>query len=217
MPNAKCDKCHQYLQDICISDKQKLLLIKLIKLRSKKRFGIVYNIHPGITHDEINPDNTSLNGNKCDGILWYDHFCSNPKGFENIDFSKIIFDSTNIEEIEKKLLDNINHSQVVTTPEYFVNENEEIIKGVVSLSNEVFSNQENYKKNEINNTIKNEINNTIKMEINDIEKDKYKIISINRNKYFDRSILFFRYIYIIIVFYIFTIIYLISSVTNYFI
>ena len=37
MPNAKCDNCNQYIQDICVSDKQKLLLIQLIKLRAKKK------------------------------------------------------------------------------------------------------------------------------------------------------------------------------------
>ena len=42
-----------------------------------------------------------------DGLLWYNHFSKNPKGFEDIDLSKILFDSINIEEIEKKLLKKI--------------------------------------------------------------------------------------------------------------
>jgi hypothetical protein len=151
MPNAKCDKCHQYLQDICINNKQKLLLINLIKLRAKKKFGIVYNIHPGITHDEINPDNNYLNGKKCNGLLWYEHFRLNPKGFENIDLSKIIFNSDNIEEIENRLIDNISNSQIQETSEYSSNEDTNIIKGVVSLNNEVLNNQgNNYKTKDEN-------------------------------------------------------------------
>ena len=107
MPNAKCDKCHHYLENICVNNQQKILLINLIKKRAKKKFGIVYNIDPGITHNEIDPENKSFNGNNCDGLLWYNHFSKNPKGFEDIDLSKILFDSINIEEIEKKLLKKI--------------------------------------------------------------------------------------------------------------
>lgn len=85
----------------------------------KKKFGIFYNIHPGITHDEINPDNKSINGKKCQGLLWYNHFCINPKGFENIDLSKIIFDINN-KEIEKKILDNINSDQEKISKENYM-------------------------------------------------------------------------------------------------
>ena len=82
MPNAKCDKCNQYLENICINNEQKVLLIELLEKRAKRRFGIIYNIDPGIRHNEINPKNKSLNGNNCDGIIWYNHFSKNPKGFE---------------------------------------------------------------------------------------------------------------------------------------
>ena len=108
MPNAKCDKCKQELDNICINDEQKILLINLLEERAKRRFGIIYNIDPGIRHNEISPTNTSLNGNNCDGIIWYNHFSKNPKGFEEIDFSKIIFNSQNTNEIKKNLLKNIH-------------------------------------------------------------------------------------------------------------
>lgn len=111
MPNAKCDKCKQELDNICIDDEKKILLIQLLEERAKRRFGIIYNIDPGIRHNEISPTNTSLNGNNCDGILWYNHFSKNPEGFEDIDFSKIIFNSEDIDKIKKKLLQNIHNKK----------------------------------------------------------------------------------------------------------
>ena len=111
MPNAKCDKCKQELDNICIDDEKKILLIQLLEERAKRSFGIIYNIDPGIRHNEISPTNTSLNGNNCDGIIWYNHFSKNPEGFEDIDLSKIIFNSEDTDKIKKNLLQNIHNKQ----------------------------------------------------------------------------------------------------------
>ena len=111
MPNAKCDKCKQELDNICIDDEQRFLLIQLLEKRAKRRFGIIYNIDPGIRHNEISPENTSLNGQNCDGILWYEHFSKYPEGFEEIDLSKIIFNSEDIEKIKKNILKNIHNKK----------------------------------------------------------------------------------------------------------
>ena len=111
MPNAKCDKCKQELDNICIDDEKIILLIHLLEKRAKRRFGIIYNIDPGIRHNEISPKNTSFNGNNCDGILWYNHFSKNPEGFEDIDLSKIIFNSKDIEKIKQKILKKIHNKK----------------------------------------------------------------------------------------------------------
>lgn len=106
-------------------------------------------------------------------------FRLNPKGFENIDLSKIIFKSDNIEQIENRLLDNISNSQIQETSEYSSNEGTNIIKGVVSLNNEVLNNEV------LNNRGKN-----------------YKTKDVNKDTFLIRFILFFIYIYMVI-FYLF--------------
>lgn len=84
MPNAKCEKCNLYIDDICINEKHYCRLIKLLKERVKKCFGIPYNITPGIRHNEI-IKNTSwkcLNKIECDGVLYYEQFASNPTKYD---------------------------------------------------------------------------------------------------------------------------------------
>ena len=53
MPNAKCEKCNKYIDDLCLKEKHYFRLIELIKKRVKKKFGVPYNINPGIRHNEI--------------------------------------------------------------------------------------------------------------------------------------------------------------------
>lgn len=84
MPNAKCDKCGKYLDDICITKELRIKLVNCIKERSKKQFGIIYNIDPPIKHNDINPDNKDLNNAECDGYLNYHLFCRDPQNFDDV-------------------------------------------------------------------------------------------------------------------------------------
>ena len=82
MPNAKCEKCNLYLDDICTKEKHFNRLIELIKKRVKKIAGIPYNIAPGIRHNEIVSSNSwTCLTNMCDGVLYYEPFTSSPKKF----------------------------------------------------------------------------------------------------------------------------------------
>ena len=75
MPNARCDACEQYLNT---SAKTKQIIE-----RAQKRFGIIYNVTPGVKHREVDPDNTAgPNGSCCGGMLWYKPFSRTPPGIK---------------------------------------------------------------------------------------------------------------------------------------
>jgi hypothetical protein len=90
MPNAKCEKCKLYLDDICKKQKHVDKLIDLFKKRVKKFAGIPYNITPGIRHNEIISQTSWGCFNEiCDGVLYYEHFAKNPEKFDfNMDLIK---------------------------------------------------------------------------------------------------------------------------------
>ena len=83
MPNAQCDKCNQWLDTICTDDATRERLRILVNERSKKRFGIIYNITPGICHHEVDPNNTAGTGGACcHGVLWYKPLSGTPPGVQ---------------------------------------------------------------------------------------------------------------------------------------
>ena len=83
MPNAKCDKCNQFLDTICHDDATKDRLRVLINERAKKRFGVIYDINPGVHHHEVDPNNTAGEaGGVCKGCLWYKPFSFSPPGVQ---------------------------------------------------------------------------------------------------------------------------------------
>lgn len=75
MPNAQCECCKTWLENICISFDDKIRLVKLVKERRKTLFGITYEITPGIMHKEIN-----LNS-RCSGVLYYKVWAPTPREF----------------------------------------------------------------------------------------------------------------------------------------
>lgn len=79
MPNAECEKCNMLLHQICLTNDEKIKFIELMKKRSEVIFGIVYNITPGIRHNEIKKCN-------CNGVLYMKPFEKIPIDFygENI-------------------------------------------------------------------------------------------------------------------------------------
>ena len=78
MPNAQCECCNTWLENICISFDDKIRLVKLVKKRRKMFLGVTYDITPGIKHKEVNLDS------KCNGVLYYKVWAPTPiefKGF----------------------------------------------------------------------------------------------------------------------------------------
>jgi len=74
MPNIQCDKCKLYIDDICKNKKERNKFIDLVNKRAKRISGIIYNVSPGITHNEISKH--IFNGKQCDGVVRYHHFSS---------------------------------------------------------------------------------------------------------------------------------------------
>lgn len=72
MPNIQCDKCKLYIDDICKNKKERNKFIDLVNKRAKRISGIIYNVSPGITHNEISK--YIFNGTQCNGVLHYIHF-----------------------------------------------------------------------------------------------------------------------------------------------
>tara|TARA_Y100000992_G_C20905220_1_gene322868 strand:+ start:35 stop:307 length:273 start_codon:yes stop_codon:yes gene_type:complete len=87
MPNARCENCNLYLDDICTKQKHVEKLIYLLKKRVKKFAGIPYNITPGIRHNEIiSASSWNCLHSMCDGVLYYEQFAENPRNFDfNLD------------------------------------------------------------------------------------------------------------------------------------
>jgi|TARA_B100000035_G_scaffold315247_1_gene334686 hypothetical protein len=80
MPNAICEKCEKSLDDICLKEKHYNRLIKMLKERVKKLFGVPYNITPGIRHNEIISKNSwNCLSEMCDGVLYYRPLAKSPK------------------------------------------------------------------------------------------------------------------------------------------
>jgi hypothetical protein len=97
MPNAKCNKCNLYLDDICKETKHINRFKDLINARVKRFYGYPYLITPGIRHNEIIKKESWYDMSKiCDGVLYYDHFAENPKNQELINMLKLTL--TNDEE-----------------------------------------------------------------------------------------------------------------------
>ena len=83
MPNAQCDVCKQWLNTICHDEATRDRLRVLINERSKKRFGIIYDVTPGVKHNEVDPSNTAgEQGACCRGTLWYKPFSRTPPGIQ---------------------------------------------------------------------------------------------------------------------------------------
>jgi len=72
MPNIQCDKCKLYIDDICKNKKEILHFINLVHKRAQRISGIIYNVSPGITHNEVSKH--KINDEQCDGIIRYHYF-----------------------------------------------------------------------------------------------------------------------------------------------
>lgn len=80
MPNAICEKCEKCIDDICIKEKHYNRLIKMLKERIQRFFGVPYNISPGIRHNEIISSNSwHCLSDMCDGVLYYHPLAESPK------------------------------------------------------------------------------------------------------------------------------------------
>jgi hypothetical protein len=80
MANAVCEKCNRSIDDICTKEKHYKKLLKLLRERVKRWFGVPYNISPGIRHCEIIKSNSFNNISKvCDGVLYYKPWYKDPK------------------------------------------------------------------------------------------------------------------------------------------
>lgn len=74
MPNAQCNKCGKFLDDIIVNEATREEFKKLVEARASRLLGMITNIKPGIRHCEVN----KCQG--CDGFLWFKPFHSTPKG-----------------------------------------------------------------------------------------------------------------------------------------
>lgn len=103
MPNAKCDKCRKSLETICRSKEDICRLLNLLESRIQKVpfTNIVYNISPGIQHNEIDLKNV------CDGVIFYDHFCNDPANFGSFKIGDIMIGNLSISEAKRLLKENI--------------------------------------------------------------------------------------------------------------
>ena len=99
MPNAKCEKCKKKLDTICRSSDDMCRLLTLLEGRIQRVpfTNIVYNITPGIKHNEIDIDNN------CEGVLYYDHFADDPANFKLFNIGDIMVGNLSISDAKKLL------------------------------------------------------------------------------------------------------------------
>ena len=93
MPNAKCECCGRWMEDICISLDDKIRVVELVKERQKKMFGIIYKIDPGIQHKEIN-----MNSNCC-GVLYYYPFATTPEKLKDFNMECLFTGGVDLDEL----------------------------------------------------------------------------------------------------------------------
>ena len=99
MPNAQCECCKSWLENICITFDDKIRLVKLVKQRRKMMFGITYEITPGIMHKEVSMDS------RCPGVLYYKVWALTPTEFRGFNINCLFSASDSeldalIEELE---------------------------------------------------------------------------------------------------------------------
>ncbi len=94
MPNAKCEKCNKKLDTICRSsdDMYRLLILLESRIQRVPFTNIVYNITPGIKHNEIDI------GNICEGVLYYEHFAVDPVNFKLFKIGDIMVGNLSISD-----------------------------------------------------------------------------------------------------------------------
>lgn len=99
MPNAKCDFCGKWLEDILLKHEHKLTLVRLVKERKKHVFGPIFKIEPGIGHKEVNTESI------CPGILYYYPLAPTPDKLKKFDMCDA-FGNGDVDNLLKMLEEN---------------------------------------------------------------------------------------------------------------
>ncbi len=112
MPNAKCDFCGKWMEDILLSCHHKIVLVKLIKERRQHVFGPIFKIVPGIKHNEVNIETI------CTGSLYYYPIAPTPKKFSNMDLNDLFIGGGDIDDLINRLEEENEHVPKVVTMEH---------------------------------------------------------------------------------------------------